>query len=304
MLKQLFSTIRRFRWQVISNYSNDSVQRRLGYESNTKLLIIHADDLGLSASQNSASLEAMDRGMVNSGSIMVNCPNFGEIVDYSKMHPEADFGLHLTVTSEWSSYKWGPVLSPDQVASIVDRNGFFLESKKDLAGNAVADEVEKEFRAQISCALESGIDLTHIDSHMFSGWANEAITGKYILLGKDYKLPLLLTHELPIQGIDRKNAVIVDRLFCARPEDNIKGLRNYYKNVLGMIKPGLNCILIHAAFDNKEMQDITLDQKNFGSAWRQADFDFFTSDECRQLIINNNIRLITWREIRDKLIRN
>ena len=72
---------------------------------------------------------------------------------------------------------------------------------------------------------------------------------------------------------------------------------------MGSMKPGLNCILIHIAFDNKDMRDITLDQVNYGSAWRQADFDFFTGDECRQLIEKNNIQLITWREIRDKLIR-
>jgi hypothetical protein len=65
----------------------------------------------------------------------------------------------------------------------------------------------------------------------------------------------------------------------------------------------LNSILIHPAFNNKEMMDITRNQVNDGAAWRQADFDFFTSNACRQVIIDNNIKLITWREIRDKLVR-
>jgi chitin disaccharide deacetylase len=303
MLKQLINNLKRNGRQFIEAVSSSTIQQRLGYKRNTKLLIIHADDLGLAGSQNDAFFEAIKNGMVNSGSIMVPCLKFGDIIDYSKTHPEADLGVHLTITSEWSQYKWRPVLHHGEVASITDQNGYLLESKRAIAENAIAGEVEKEFRAQIKLALESGIELTHIDSHMFSAWADEEILGKYIALGKEFNLPLLLTHELPIRNRDRKNAVILDRLYIARADDNIKGLNNFYSKVLNSMKPGLNCILIHAAFDNKEMQDITSGQINYGSAWRQADFDFFTGNECRQLIERNNIQLITWREIRDKLIR-
>jgi chitin disaccharide deacetylase len=303
MLKRFIKDIKRNGRQFLAAVTSGNIQQRLGYKRNTKLLIVHADDLGMAGSQNEAFFEATKNGMVNSGSIMVPCLKFGEIIDYSKTHPEADLGVHLTITSEWSQYKWGPVLPSGEVPSIIDHNGHLLESKRAIAENAVAGEVEKEFRAQIKLALESGIELTHIDSHMFSAWADEAILGKYIALGKEFNLPVLLTHELPIRNRDRKDNVILDRLYIARSEDNLKGINNFYRKVLSSMKPGLNCILIHAAFDNKEMQDITSGQINYGAAWRQADFDFFTGNECRQLIEKNNIRLITWREIRDKLIR-
>lgn len=291
--------------KINSLISSGSIQRRLGYSKNAKLLIIHADDLGMSASENSASIEAMENGMVNSGSVMVNCPCFEEIIDYSKTHPQSDIGIHLTLTSEWPSYKWKPLLSSDEVPSVVDDNGLFYLCISELIKNCDPDEIEKELRAQIILAKESGIDVTHLDSHMFAAFSDKEILKIYIKLGKEFLLPVLLTNELPLRYLISKNRIVVDNLFYARKDDAIKGLDNYYRKTLSSLKPGLNCILVHLAYDNNEMRDIAPGQFhfNYGSAWRQADFDFFTSNECRQLVKNNNIQLITWREIRDKLVR-
>jgi len=290
--------LRIIRWIV-----TDSIQKRLGYPKDIKLLIIHADDLGFSGSENRASIEAIEKGMIKSGSIMVPCPGFHEIAGYAKAHPEADLGIHLTITSEWPSYKWRPVLSPAEVPSIVDKDGFLFESKAQLMKNPVTEEVEKEFRAQINLAVNSGINLTHIDSHMFTAFSNRKILESYISLGKEYKLPVLLINEVPFYSLNPKNIVIVNKLYHARPDDYFKGLTDYYKRIFESLEPGLNCILAHLAFDDAEMKEITRGQPNYGSAMRQTDFDFFTGYECRQLIEENNIKLITWREIRDKLFR-
>jgi chitin disaccharide deacetylase len=303
MRLHLKKTLKRTLRQIISRISSDSVQQRLGYPKNTKLLIIHADDLGMSATENSASLEAMEKGMVNSGSVMVPCPGFSEIADYSKDHPNADIGIHLTLTSEWKSYRWKPVSPAAEVPTIINSDGSLVESSWQISGNSNTDEVDKEFRAQINKAIGSGIDLTHIDTHMFTAFSNGNILKKYISLGREFKLPVLLTHDLRLDGDEKKNAVIVDRLYYAKPGDVAGGLDKCYSKILNSVRPGLNCVLIHVAYDNKEMQDITDGQINHGAAWRQSDFDFFTSDKCRQLIEKNKIRLITWREIRDKLIR-
>ena len=282
--------------------SSGRLVKRLGYPGRTKLLIIHADDLGLSSSENRASIEAFKHGMVNSGSIMAPCPKFKEIADFSRSFPEADLGIHLTLTSEWISYKWGPILSPDEVASLVDSNGYFFENKISLVKNFNMKDIEKELRAQINLVIESGIKLTHIDTHMLTAFFNPSIQKIYIALGKEYKLPALLNKDISIINFDIQKEIFVNRLYSAQPEHYRNGLDNFYRKVLKSLKPGLNCILVHVAYDNKEMQEITQNQINHGSDWRQKDFDFFTSSECKDLINNRNIQMITWREIRDKLI--
>jgi hypothetical protein len=282
--------------------SSTCIQKRLGYSKDTKLLIIHADDLGLSASENAATIEAFKYGIVNSGSIMVPCPGFDEIARYARDHPEADLGVHLTLNNEWISYKWKPVMPTGEVRSLVDKEGFFLRDKRSLQNKSALPEIGKELRAQIDFALKAGIDVTHFDSHMFIAFSPKVFK-TYSDLGKEYKLPVLLTNKLPLCYLLASDSIIVDKLFYAEPEDYSGGLDKFYRNTLESLEPGLNSILIHPAFNNKEMMEITRNQVNDGAAWRQADFDFFTSNACRQLIIDNNIKLITWREIRDKLVR-
>src|SRR5262249_56314751 len=96
-----------------------SLQEKLGYPRDAKLLIVHADDLGVTHSVNAASVHALESGGINSASLMVPCPWFPEIADYAKMHSSADFGLHLTLTSERVFYRWGPAAPRDQVPSLV-----------------------------------------------------------------------------------------------------------------------------------------------------------------------------------------
>jgi hypothetical protein len=100
---------------------SQTLPARLGYSPDAKLLIVHADDLGMAHSVNAASIKAFETGMVNSGSIMVPCPWLPEIAAYARKFPEADLGLHLTLTSEWNLFRWGPVLSKDRVPSLLTK---------------------------------------------------------------------------------------------------------------------------------------------------------------------------------------
>lgn len=301
MRKKIVKTIKQTCWNLRSLVSSDSIQKRLGYSRVTKLLIIHADDMGISISENDATIQAMNDGMVNSGSVMVPCPGFDEMAKHLSVHTKTDAGLHLTLTSEWPSCKWRPVLPANEVKSLVDQDGLLFPDKKSFLKNVDPDDFEKECRAQIEKALNAGIKLTHIDSHMFMAFANSKFIERYVSLGKEYGLPVLLTQEMPSWVKKTNNSIIVDRLYCARQEDFDRGLSDYYRGVLKNIKPGLNCLLVHVAYDNDEMRQLTLNQKSFGAEWRQTDFDFFTSEECRQLIEKYNIKLITWRELKNKL---
>ena len=99
----------------ICTYGQKTLAEKLGYPKDSKLLIIHADDVGLSHSEDAATVAGLEKKSVNSASIMVPCPWFPEIAGYAKQHPEVDWGIHLTLTSEWKNYKWGGVSSSNEI---------------------------------------------------------------------------------------------------------------------------------------------------------------------------------------------
>lgn len=136
--------------------------RRLGYRDDAKLLIIHGDDAGMCYSANIATAEALKKGIVTSTSVMVPCPWFLHFAEWAKGNPEADVGIHLTVTSEWDHYRWRPLSPADRVPSLVDKDGFFWRTTKELFEHAVLDEIDIEARAQIEMALRWGLNLLHI----------------------------------------------------------------------------------------------------------------------------------------------
>ncbi|MET3027526.1 polysaccharide deacetylase family protein [Flavobacterium sp. UW10123] len=281
-----------------------NLAQKLGYPENSKLLIIHADDAGLSHSENQATIKTLQNGFVNSYSIMVPCPWFFEMAKFAKNNPKYDCGIHLTLTCEWENYKFGPVLPVAEVSSLVDQNGYFYKTRQDFKNNAKPSEIKRELTAQIEKALQFGIQPTHLDSHMCSVGVTPEILEIYKELGKTYNLPVFINKEF-IESIslsDEKynfaDALLADKLLIGYYNDFEKGeLKKSYEKALDSVVSGLNVFLLHPAFDDSEMQGITINHPNFGSEWRQIDLDFFTSDECKAKLKENNIQLVTWREI-------
>ena len=309
MIKQLLTVVL-FISATTALSQKKTIQERLGYSKDTKLLIIHADDIGVSHSQNMATIYAMEKGSVNSGSIMVPCPWFAEIAAYAKSHPKTDFGLHLTLTSEWDHYKWGPVTDKSAVPGLVTPHGYFNDNNESVQKNASPQEVEKELRNQIERAKKFGIDPTHFDTHMFCGVADPRFLSIVRKLGREYKVPVLLNRESMKEwvNIDIKehlsdDDIVANKLFMAFPADFEKGMEAFYTQVFAKLEPGLNVILLHASYDNEEARGVMGEHSGYGAAWRQKDFNFFTSEECKKLVTGENIKLITWREVRDKLLR-
>ena len=110
-----------------------TVQERLGYPANARLLVIHADDFGMNHSVNRATSEALDNHWITSASILVPCPWFLEAAAYAKAHPDADLGIHQALTSEWTTFRWGPVSSKDTVKSLLDPEGYLPNDTPQVA---------------------------------------------------------------------------------------------------------------------------------------------------------------------------
>ena len=279
-----------------------SLAEKLGYTRDAKLVIVHGDDLGMTHSVNAASIKGLESGLVTSASIMVPCPWFPEMAEYSKAHPDADLGLHLTLTSERVFYRWGPVAARDKVSSLVDSNGYFHLSWNETT-HIDAREVEVELRAQMERALAMGVRPTHLDSHQYRLFENgNEIFQSVLRLGREYKLPVFVVRdwfaERPyLETSLGPGDLVVDHTVTMETGVAPENWADFYVKALKNLQPGVTVFIIHLAFDDVEMRAATRERDTWGAAWRRRDFDFFTSDRFRELVREQNIKLVTWRQL-------
>ena len=293
--------------QVRSQEPTKTIAERLGYPRDAKLLIVHADDLGMSHSVNVATIKALQTGLVSSGSIMVPCPWLPEIAAYARANPQADLGLHLTLTSEWTSFRWGPVSPKDRVASLLDKDGYFYLTESEAAAHADAKQVELEIIAQIERARALGIQPTHLDSHMGTLYQNKELFETFLRVARNYKLPVRVAKTWFaradfVSSVLSPEDVYIDRVLDINPTVSSQDWAKFYTEALKKLEPGVTEVIIHLAHDDAEMQGITVNHPDWGASWRQRDFDYFTSDAFRKALQENQIKLITWREL-GKLIK-
>jgi len=287
-----------------------TVAQLLGFGPAEKLLIVHADDAGMCHAHNRATIDGMERGAISSASIMMPCPWILEIIEYAKAHPEADFGLHLTLTSEWRLYRWRPVAPWDKVKGLLDAQGFLPRGVLETATKASAAEVEMELRAQVQRALDLGMKPTHLDTHMGTTYARPDFFAAYRKVANEFGLPCMIPRLSPEEVAKLAPALrmvadqIGQELFDAgevtldRLDGGYSGggplaeQKQYYMDLIRSLRPGITQVIVHPAYDGDELSAIC------GShARRERDLRVFTDPEVIQLIRDQNVRLVTWREI-------
>jgi predicted glycoside hydrolase/deacetylase ChbG (UPF0249 family) len=290
----------------LHSLAQSSLAERLGHPRDAKLLIIHADDLAVAHSEDAASFAALDQHAASSASIMVPCPWLTEVAAYAKAHPDADLGLHLTLTSEWATDRWGPVTPSDRVPSLLDPSGYLWPETAPATQHIKADESERELGAQIERAIAMGIHPTHLDSHMGVLFARPDLIAVYIKLAHEYKLPFLATlgpnapPDLRSQ-FSEKDAIL-DSVLIAGPNIAASNWKNFYLDAIRNLKPGVTELIVHLGYDDAELQAVTVNHPDYGAAWRQRDFDVITSLEFKKALEDNHVTLIRWSDIK-KLIQ-
>jgi predicted glycoside hydrolase/deacetylase ChbG (UPF0249 family) len=290
----------------VSKEAGKTLLERLGYPPDAKLLIVHADDLGMAHSVNQASIKGLESGLVSSASIMIPCPWLPEIAAYARSHPEADLGLHLTLTSEWSLLRWGPVLPRDRVPSLLDSGGYLYPTEMEAAAHIDTKEAEAEIRAQIERARALGIQPTHLDSHMGTLYQNQALFETLFRVARDNKLLVRVSKEwFPsapfLPSLLGPDDVVMNTVISIGSEIPAAGWSKYYRDAIKNIQPGITEMIVHLAYDDEEMRGVAFEHPNWGSEWRQRDFQFVTSDAFRKLLQENNVKLVTWREVGKRL---
>ncbi len=278
-----------------------------------RFLIVHADDAGMSHSVNVATIEGLESGIVSSASIMVPCPWFSEFAEYTREHPEYDYGIHLTLNSEWKHYRWGPVAPREEVLSLVDKDGYLWDNVAQVAANVRADEVEKELRAQIDRAKAFGVPISHLDTHMGALVSRPDLVEVYARLAIAYELPILFLRNLDdttaarfpaikeaaagvVKVLDDKRLPVLDALAQFYGGDTHEQRKQNYYNTIRNLKPGVTELIIHCGIENEELKAITN-----SAARRDGDRRIFSSEETRQLLKDEDITLLTWKQFHQRV---
>jgi predicted glycoside hydrolase/deacetylase ChbG (UPF0249 family) len=228
-----------------------TLAERLGYAADARLLIVNCDDIGSSHAANVASEAAMRTGLATSATLMVPCPWAREA---ALRFAGLDIGIHLTLTSEYPTYRWRSLTS---APSLRDAQGYMPKSAAELWAQADAQDVEAECRAQIDQALAWGVDITHLDNHMGTLQANARLFPIYVKLAKEYQLPLRMAGA----GADARLG-FAGRAQCARAAilhpDHFSfqwgtETAKIFDTYLAAPRPGVTEIILHPVADGEEL---------------------------------------------------
>lgn len=276
-----------------------------------RLLIVHADDAGMSHAVNLATIEAMEKGIVTSASILVPCPWFGEFAAYARKHPERDYGVHLTLTSEWELYRWGPVAPRDQVPSLVDKDRFLWRDNGPVDAHVKLNEAEIELRAQIERAKQFGIPLAHLDTHMGTLLSRPDLLELYVNLAIEYNLPIMFTRQATdprmqlaypalrgrggqmLDALDRHHLPVLASVVMLYQDGENEARKRRYLAAFEKLPPGVSEVIVHCGVNNAELSAITT-----SAHLRDSDRRIVTDPEVKSDLERLGISLTNWKQFR------
>ncbi len=301
--------------------------QRLGFPKNARVIILHMDDAGMSLSSDRGIEKVFEKGVANSTSVMMPCPWVPQIVRYIEDHPGIDAGLHLTLTSEWKDYRWGPLAGAAAVPGLTDSTGAMWSNVPDVVKNASAEEVDKEIRAQLARALKMGFHPTHLDSHMGTLFASNAFLEKYIQLGIEKQIPVMfpgghdsyISNEMNLVSQNLRyfqhlgkmiwdgGLPVLDDLVNSSYDWNppaaiaqndgalTKWRVGLYEKAMLQLKPGVTMVIMHCTDPSSIFSEIS----DSGDK-RKADMMAMLDPGFKKFLRDNGFILTTWRELMER----
>jgi hypothetical protein len=268
-----------------------TVAEALGYAPDASLLVVHCDDLGMTRAANVGIYDSLRDGLATSASLMVPAP---WARDAAAMYRGEDVGVHLTATSEWDTYRWGPItVAP----SLLDGNGGFPQTRDDVWEHADIEEVRREARAQVERAIVWGFDISHIDSHMWTFAYRPEFFDVAIELAVEYRLPMRLPtveNEARAGFPYRKLAAEEGVLVADHTVHGSYGLVGVINELCANPRPGLTDLFVHPAEDTPELRAACRDADN-----RVNDLAALLDGTLAQRIADAGITCIDYRALRD-----
>ncbi len=287
--------------------------KKLGYSDTDRLVIIHTDDIGMCQASVQAFKDLWEFGTISSGAVMVPCSWFPAAAEMCRANPQMDMGVHATLNAEWDAYRWGPVSTRDPKSGLLDKDGYLHQEPDAVYEAATEEAVATELNAQVERALEAGIDVTHIDSHMGT-IVHSKFVQSYLQAGMSRLIPNMLPRAsaqgFAMMGIDAQAQAIyapilqqleaqglpmLDGLF-SMPLEHDNDHIGLAKKILSEIPVGISHFILHPSIDTPELRAICPDWKA-----RVANYNAFMSDELKDFIKESGIQLIGYRAIREAM---
>ncbi len=283
---------------------------RLGFPADKKVLILHADDAGMCREANEAVQQLLLSGHIQSTAVMAPCPAADSMLAWAVAHPGEDVGMHLTLTSEWQTWRWGPVSDPATVPGLLDPDSMLWHEVAQVVAHATPDEVEREIRAQIDKAITLGHRPTHLDTHMGTLYASPAFAERFLKVAMEYRIPanaIDLSDTAVARQFREAGYPVDDRMihllehydlpkldfFTSVPKGKTyEEKKENFKRLVRSLKPGLTEIIFHPSVESDHLKEIT-------HSWQQRvwEYKMFTDPDIIQFFQDEGILFTNWIDI-------
>jgi chitin disaccharide deacetylase len=283
---------------------------KLGFPAGSKVILLHCDDAGMCDEANIAIRNYFKTGDLRSAAVMVPCPFAMELVEWAKTQDSPDVGVHLTLTSEWKSYRWGPVSDHAEVPGLIDPEGKMWHDVPEVVSHASPVEVETEVRAQIDKVIAAGFTPTHIDTHMGTMYASLEYLKVFLKIAAEYNIPAnaidlsdtAIAENFRKAGYPITNDVVellnkyslpkLDNFSSVPDGDTYENKRDNFLVLLKSLGPGLTEIIFHPSVETENLKSIT-------GSWQQRVWEaqLFSDPVVKEFFEANGILITTWREV-------
>ncbi len=288
-----------------------NLAERLGFARDDCVLILNADDVGSTHAANAAAFECLESGSLTTASVMVPAPWFSEAAAYARSHPEADFGVHLTLTCEYDAYRWRALTGRSEAPGLYDEEGYLWRTLELATEHISVEEAEREMRAQIEAALEAGVDITHLDTHMGTVVQAKFIE-QFVSLGLEYGIPLFIyrpnpermrrtglsdyweAYEPQLRRLDEAGFPVLDHILPGTLDHPPTEKEAYFRNLFADLRPGLTHFLIHPAKPTDEVAAMTE-----SAPLRAKDYELFRDRSMAQELARLGVHTVGYRRIRE-----
>lgn len=290
---------------------------KLGWPAGKKVIMLHADDIGMCPEANKAAKKYLETGDIQSAAVMIPCPNAEEFITYAKNNPKMDVGLHLTLTSEWKTHRWGPVTDDAEVPGLLDEDKKLWHTVPQVVQHASAAEVEKEIRAQIEQSIAWGHRPDHIDTHMGTLFGDPSYVKVYMKVAEEYGIPANIIDisnptvlaEFRSKGYPMDDTVVemsenytlpkLDYFTSAPKAKTYEGKIGNFKELINSLEPGLTEIIFHPSVLTENLKGIT-------GSWQQRSWEaqIFSDPDLIQFFKNEGIIFTNWQEIMQRFEKN